>query len=286
MKCCICGAVKNCEQYLYKVFKNMELIGTLFEDYTICLFYDNSKDNTLNILKEYKNKNNKLFFYVNKKDISKYRTVRLAYARNTCLNFINSNCKDYDFFIMMDCDDVCSTNINLNVLQKYLQREDWDGLTFNKKDYYDIWALSKYPYMISFFHFKNNNHDKIKKYITSLLSNLKEDELLQCCSSFNGFGIYRKSKFINCTYNGVFDINLFSKETISKNISAVNSKLKLSMIEDCEHRSFHVQANLKNNAKICISPHILFPSNNQYINNTNKRQIQSKISNFQLYSFA
>jgi hypothetical protein len=280
MKCCICGAVKNCGPYLNKVFKNMELIGTLFEDYKIFLFYDNSKDNTLNLLKEYKNKNNNFFFYENIKDISKYRTIRLAYARNTCINFVNTYCIDYNFFIMMDCDEVCSSNINLNVLQKYLQREDWDGLTFNKKDYYDIWALSKYPYMISFFHFKDNRHDKIKKYITNLLSNLKEGELLRCCSSFNGFGIYRKEKFINCIYNGIFNANLFSKDVIEKNISALNSRIDLNRIEDCEHRSFHVQANFKNNAKIFISSEILFPSNNQYKNNNiNKRHIQNKIFN-------
>ena len=53
MKCCICGAVKNCEKYLTNVLKNMELIGSLFEDYDVILFYDNSTDNTLNIFVKY-----------------------------------------------------------------------------------------------------------------------------------------------------------------------------------------------------------------------------------------
>ena len=35
MNCCICGAVKNVEQYLDKILFNIEQIGSLFEKYTI-----------------------------------------------------------------------------------------------------------------------------------------------------------------------------------------------------------------------------------------------------------
>ena len=60
MNCCICGAVKNCEPYLNKVFENIEKIGSLFDDYKIVIYYDSSTDNTLNVLKEYQIKNPKL----------------------------------------------------------------------------------------------------------------------------------------------------------------------------------------------------------------------------------
>jgi hypothetical protein len=53
MKCCICGTIKNVEQYLNKIFQNMELVGSLFEDYVIILYYDNSTDNTLQKIKNY-----------------------------------------------------------------------------------------------------------------------------------------------------------------------------------------------------------------------------------------
>ena len=64
MNCCICGPVKNCGPYLNKVLENIEKIGTLFNDYTIVIYYDQSSDNTLEILKEYQTKNSKLQFYV------------------------------------------------------------------------------------------------------------------------------------------------------------------------------------------------------------------------------
>ena len=40
MKCCICGTVRNCGKYLKHVFKVMERIGSLFEEYAIILYYD------------------------------------------------------------------------------------------------------------------------------------------------------------------------------------------------------------------------------------------------------
>ena len=55
-KCCICGTVKNCGSYLEKVFKNIETIGAQFDDYKIIIAYDNSIDNSLQILQEFKKK--------------------------------------------------------------------------------------------------------------------------------------------------------------------------------------------------------------------------------------
>jgi hypothetical protein len=57
MNCCICGPVKNCAQYLEKIFENIEKIGSLFDEYAIIIYYDISKDNTLQILKNYQSKN-------------------------------------------------------------------------------------------------------------------------------------------------------------------------------------------------------------------------------------
>ena len=66
MNCCICGPVKNCGPYLDKVFENIEKIGSLFDDYKIVIYYDKSKDNTLQKLKEYQSRNPRMILYVNK----------------------------------------------------------------------------------------------------------------------------------------------------------------------------------------------------------------------------
>ena len=85
MNCCFCGPVKNCGPYLLKVLDNIEKLASLFEDYMIVIYYDQSSDNTLDILKEYQLKNPKLLFYVNNNPVSPYRTHNIANARNFCL---------------------------------------------------------------------------------------------------------------------------------------------------------------------------------------------------------
>lgn len=270
MKCCFCGPVRNCGPFLDKVFQNIELLSSLFDDYCIVLFYDNSSDNTLQKLKNYQNKNGKLIFYENKKLISPFRTHRIAFARNFCLNYIdnNFNIKDYEYFIMMDFDDPNCKNCNLDIFKKYLERNDWDALSFNSSPgYYDIWGLSIFPFCFSYNHFANNYqyHNIIRKYINDLLNNLNKGQLLSCISSFNGFAIYRREKFIGCKYDGNVRLDLFPKSYILAHSKAQKSGLVFKdyghvkgKYEDCEHRAFHMAAIIKNKAKIMISPEIMF----------------------------
>ena len=269
MNCCICGPVKNCGPYLNKVFENIEKIGSLFDDYKIIIYYDNSNDNTLDILKEYQTKNPKLSFYVNKKSLSQFRTHRIAVARNYCLKYVRDNKDYYPYFIMMDFDDVNCKNINVEPLKKSLKREDWDGLSFNTSPYYyDIWGLSIYPFCFSYNHFNDNYnyHSKIRNYVMGRLNSLNPEQLLSCISSFNGLSIYRTKKFLNTYYDGRVRLDLFPKEYINLHSKAQKSRGIVykdyghvkGRYEDCEHRAFHQMARIKSGAKIMISPEILF----------------------------
>lgn len=268
MNCCICGPVKNCAKYLNKVFANIEIIASLFEDYEVVLFYDQSKDTSLDIIKEYQTKNPKVKLYVNKKPISKYRTHNIAYARNFCLNYVKKNSSKFPFFIMMDMDDPNTKNIHIDVLQKYLTRNDWDALSFNTAPkYYDIWCLSIYPYCFSYNHFENNVHyyEVMQNYVIKKLRELKDGQLLRCISAFNGFSIYRTEKFMDTYYDGNVRIGLFPKYMIDAHSKAQKSPIIFKdygnvngLFEDCEHRLFHVLAAKNSGARIMISPEILF----------------------------
>ena len=272
MKCCICGPVRNCGPFLDKVLQNIEKIGSLFEDYEILVYYDKSTDNTLIKLKQYQKINPRLKIYINSILTSPYRTHRLATARNFCLNYIKTkDLNEYPFFIMMDFDDVNCKEVRPEILKKYLDRDrdDWDGLSFNTSPmYYDIWALSIFPYCFSYNHFKNtliHNHVFIKNYIDKKLKNLKKGELLSCISSFNGFSIYRTSKFLNTQYDGRVRLDLLPKKYLTAHMIAANSKIIFKdyghikgKYEDCEHRAFHMKAINNDNAKIMITKDILF----------------------------
>jgi hypothetical protein len=268
MKCCICGPVKNCGPYLEKVLNNIEKIGALFEEYQIILFYDASKDDSLLKLKEFQKKNPRLQFFVNKKPLSPFRTHNIAFARNFCLKQIREKYSDYPYFIMMDFDDVNCKEVHPAILQKYLSRCDWDALSFNSvPKYYDIWGLSIYPYCFSYNHFKNNvqQYNVIQEYVDAKLKKLPPGGLLQCLSSFNGFSIYRSEKFLDSYYDGHIRKDLIPKRLVHIHSLVAQSPLIYKKYitvdgryEDCEHRAFHFQALFKKDAKIRISPEILF----------------------------
>jgi hypothetical protein len=259
MNCSICGTVINCEPYLNKVFENIEKIASLFNDYKIIIYYDKSTDNTLQILTEYQKVNPKLFIYINKEPLSEYRTFRIAKGRNTCLNFIKENQTEFPYFIMMDLDEVNSKEVNIEPIKKVLNRDDWDSVSFNKPVYYDIWALSIKPFYLSCAHIGEEAGSEMSKYITNILNNSKNDDLIECASAFNGFAIYRTEKFLNCYYYGRLNLSLLPKHLIKQNIDLFKGKFDYNKVEDCEHRYFHLMAIDKNQARIKISPEIVFP---------------------------
>ena len=262
MNCCICGTVRNCGPFLNKIFKNIEEFGSLFDDYTIVVYYDISTDNTLDTLKEYQKKNPRLLIHVNKKQLSEYRTFRIAKGRNTCLKYIIENKTKFPYFIMMDFDDVSFTKINIEPIRKCLMREDWDSVSFNRNNYYDIWALSINPYYLSCAHIGGDAGIAMSKYIINLLNNANKDDMIPCASAFNGFAIYRTDKFVNCRYSGLITLSLLPQHLIKQNIALFKGKFDYSKIEDCEHRYFHLMAINKNQARIRISPEIIFPEDN------------------------
>jgi glycosyltransferase involved in cell wall biosynthesis len=268
MNCCFCGPVKNCEPYLDKVFENIEKLGSLFHDYRIIVYYDKSSDNTLKKLKDYQIKNPRFFFYVNHHPISKFRTHNLAIARNWCLNYVRKNKDYFPFFVMMDFDDVNCKQVHPETLENHLQREDWDALSFHTSpQYYDIWALSIYPYCFSYNHFSNNvyHYTIIQNYVSHLLKNLPTNQLLPCISAFNGFSIYRTNNFLNTYYDGRVRLDIVPPKNLKSHMNASKSKLVFKKYvtvdgryEDCEHRAFHIQATRNSHAKIRISPNVLF----------------------------
>jgi hypothetical protein len=271
--CCFCGPVRNCASYLEKVIENIQQLGSAcFDTYQIVLFYDNSFDTSLTILTKLQKKMTNLYLYVNKEPLYKYRTWNLAKARNFCLHFVKTHYSEDTYFIMMDMDNVnCKDIVHVNTLKKYLEPPLnllWDALSFHTEPiYYDIWALSIYPYCFSYNHFKDNVFyaKMLQEYVEESLKQLPTNSLLPCISAFNGFSIYRLSKFCNSSYDGKVNLQNVPKEYIESHSLATKSPVIFKHYghvdgakEDCEHRFFHMNAILKNKARIMISPEILF----------------------------
>lgn len=232
MKCLILGCVKDCEIYLDKVFKNIELIQKLFTDSKIILYYDKSNDDTLKKLKEIKKKFN-LEIIINKNELHEQRTINIENARNNLLEeMYNKRINNkYDYFIMMDMDDACSEPINITVLEKWLNKQqDWDCLSFHNKSYYDYWALAIGTYQGSCWA-DQVPYETIWKMKRFLEAKFKKKDIVEVTSAFNGFAIHKKEAFRSCRY-----------------------KSEINNYYDCEHKLFY-----KNSGnKICITKDKLF----------------------------
>jgi len=261
MKCVICGTVKNCGKDIQKVYNNMVSIGSLFNEYKIIFSYDHSKDNSLQLLNLFVKKNPNVIVHVNTDPLFKDRTFNLAKARNAYLKIIQEKFRDYQYMFVMDCDEVSSSPIKINILKKHLNNSNaWDMLSFNKNYYYDSWALSIFPYFINCHFFGGIGSHKYLQHINQLLKKTNPNQYVKCLSAFNGFAIYKINKILNCHYNGsVKNISLLPKPLVKNNIRLFNG-IKNRMYVDCEHKYFHFMAILKNKAKCRISPEILFDS--------------------------
>jgi len=256
--CLICGCVKNCEKHLDKVFDNIKKIQSIFDKTKIIISFDVSQDFTLLKLTRLKN----IFdidIIINKDNLSSIRTVNIERARNKIINKIYNEYTDYEYFIMIDMDDVSAKPINVEVLKEALDKNIfWDGLFFNNENYYDFWALNFKDFQYSCWHSSD-----VKKLINIMNEEFKKEcinkEFIECQSAFGGFGIYKTEKFKNCFYRSLIDLSLFN----IKNIKNVYNYHKINYIinpeiYDCEHRYFHLNAIKNNKVRLMIYNKNLF----------------------------
>jgi hypothetical protein len=169
----------------------------------------------------------------------------------------------------------CIGDIDMDVLKNVLNRDDWDSVSFDREaGYYDFWALSYYPFVYSFFHFADYqkvvnalqvDFDKILVAHKTKNDSNTQETFIQVISAFNGFAIYRTPIFLNCSYSSDIDISMFPRQFLLANQQAVGSKIIKYKKCDCEHRKFHMEAILRNNAKIMISTKSLFKKFNETV---------------------
>ena len=140
---------------------------------------------------------------------------------------------------------------------------DWDCISFLRNGKYNnISSLSIQPYVYSVFHFKkyNNVMNYMKKYIMDLIDDYKNNNmnLIEVLSAYNGFSIYKKSKFINCTFDSMINKDLFPEGSIENEQSILNEEITDVLKNDSEFRKYNLEAINKNNSKIRICLKDLF----------------------------
>ena len=241
----VLGAARCCGYDLPYVIHNIETICDKLYEPVVNIFYDDSMDNTLEVLQKFSFIN----IIQNEEPLLDLRTERIAHARN---KLIESMDQKKDLFIMMDMDNVCAGKMNMNIFDEVMEEQDkWDCVTFNRPLYYDIFALCYDNYLYNCWSYGELSQCIVNTIQHDISKKLKDREadketFLEVYSAFNGFGIYKQSKFIDCKYchKKIKNPNLLSYQTND-------------IPDNCEHIPFHIQARCKG-AKICITPKILF----------------------------
>jgi len=286
MKCVLCIPTRNTARFLDVIFRNIYTLKSSFSEFIVCFFYDTSSDNTLSKLQSFQAEFgvDKCIILINDEPLLHFRTHRIAHARNKLVEFIRVSHPDSEYFIMMDSDDVCSFQIDSNVLNEHLLMDNWDSLSFNRSgltkefENYDIWALQFEPF-IHHCHGYGADHTGysdvslvgiMRDSITTILNNLKDGELFECYSAFNGIAVYRTPKFLDVLYDGVTQ-KYFSDEELDKMLVLFKERYGKEVTiksevhpdhgggpQNCEHIGFHINAIRKNNARIMISGKKIF----------------------------
>jgi hypothetical protein len=233
----LCFAVRNCEKYLADIFANIERLKILNIN-TYCIFvYDNCNDRSANMLEEYQNKYPENVIVRTIENTSQLRTVRIASARNTCLQIlykklIDNDLIDIKYHIMIDGDNRCIAKWDIDLIDKYLNNfdnDDWDCISFNRRKYYDTWALMFDDFKHHCWGYGNEKDCRavsaiMLKCINSKLENCKTNSI-EVMSAFNGFAIYKTERFRGFYYDGLYS-------NIKKLITDDERKSTLNMLKN------------------------------------------------------
>ena len=140
----IVGCARDIGRHLHVSLKKIDMLIKLFNKSNVIIFENDSRDNTLSILKKWKNNRNNIEIISETKDnnplLKKERTVRLAYGRNLLLDKARNLNPEY--FICMDLDNVVKDLTKDNFLKIFDLKENWSMIGSNNKGLYrDYWAL-------------------------------------------------------------------------------------------------------------------------------------------------
>ena len=135
----MCGLCRDIEQSVSKNIHLLEVVGSRFRDYRIVLFENDSKDRTLERLREHSIHNERIVVLSQSfgdqamnsyGPISQKRIDRMAHFRNQYLDYVKQNLSDFDLVMMLDMDVEGYFNID-GLMEVVANQDQWDGVFCN-----------------------------------------------------------------------------------------------------------------------------------------------------------
>lgn len=213
-KVVICGVCKDCAGRLPYSIRIMEKIGSLFSDYHIIVYENNSTDSTPQILKNWSKSNQRVFTISEniEKNVLKtlfvnypMKTEAIARARNIVLDIATSErYQEFKYLIMMDMDFKIAPSYE-GFIEIFKTKQRWDAIF--------AYGVDPRGSHWDWFAFRDDQcplgAELLGDYWWTLpykFFNLKlttESQWYPVYSAFGGCGIYKKSSIVGCRYSGL-----------------------------------------------------------------------------------
>lgn len=240
-KVAVIGAACNVSHTIENL---VTIIERSFRDFLEIRFFiveGNSSDDTKYILKKLENKGNFYSCSIEQNNILiKYKTERIAAARNHALEKIRNSNFNFDYLVVADLDEI-NLGLTFDSVMSNWEFRNWAGMFANQPEgYYDIYALkheiwntrdyiSDYDELIKYF-----NHN-IALYLSMNSKRIKipiSNPIIPVLSAFGGIAIY--------------DYQFVNSETSYRGLDENNNPI-------CEHLSFNENIR-KNGGSLFINP--------------------------------
>jgi hypothetical protein len=200
----ICGITRNDAETLPLAIRRIEKTGALFADYRVVLFENDSRDETLALLRNWEKANAKVTILSDslrgRPDLAESRFARLACCRNRYRDHIahTPGLAGYPWVMVVDLD--LRGGWSLDGIAASFAEEGWDGVAANaigyhnlRRTYYDTLALKPSTVLKrTWFHRLIGEGWQLRR----------GDPLIPVESAFGGLALYRREVFDARRYAG------------------------------------------------------------------------------------
>jgi len=287
----IVGTVSNVGN---KVEKDLNRVISAFCEFKILRVYlveSDSNDNTINILRKMKKKDNKIDYISlgNLRKLIPDRIDRIRYCRNVYINYLRSLSENEypDYVAVVDLDGM-NSKLTYRAVNSSFSTSDWDVVAANQSGgYYDIFALRADGWQVG------NCFDELQILKNEIIAKLQTE--YKSCSKFQIHklfdqarvqAIYSKMRKIDSSHPWISVSSAFGGLAIYKSYVFKKFDYENSLkSNNSEHVEFHEKIK-KSGGKIFINPAMINSRWNTY--NVNRfffiRQIRLYLNNNPYFS--
>jgi hypothetical protein len=228
-KVAIIGAARDVGDSFLKLFSVINSSFKIFKEIQFFISENNSIDTTRETLVKLSKENKNFNIILLEDDINlvKYKTERIARARNMALDAVVKSEFNPDYIAVLDLDHI-NLGLTSDSLLSCWKHNNWDAMFANQPEgYYDIYALrhnlwSPRDWLIDYFELEKNFGKKVAMDLSLNSKRIKIEknkDLISVDSAFGGLGIYTFDEIMKTKYVGLSETGEPICEHLSVNLA-------------------------------------------------------------------